>query len=468
MKFWQRAFLAILLVFLICLDVFAVLFMRQSMSLVTETAMEMAVGEQRQLEKAFVSQLSVVSAYYERFNADNLLYQAVQQAETYEEQKAYIQVYFRGTLVFSNVPVEEGDAEQFNVPYDTRKIDMASGSRYIVIVGRPLAEPLSGIKIVYVKDIESVSRFGSEMRQYFLIASIIIAVLLAVIIASLLLHMTSPLRELNNAAKEIAAGDLGKRVTVASHDEIGEFAGTFNQMADSIERHIDTQKALAEERQRFIDNLAHELRTPITAIMGYGEYLKFAKGNDQDTLRAKDYIIDQSKRIRNLSEKMMNLSRLTGGQITLSPIAMKAPVESALYTMAGQMRARGVQLESKLHDAHIEGDSDMVETLALNLIENAVRASGPNQKVTVTIQALGFAQRLIVQDEGIGIPKEEQARILEPFYRVDPSRSRANGGVGLGLSLVRQICMLHKASLTIQSEPGKGTAMIVDFPPPLK
>lgn len=460
MRFWQKAFLGMLVIFLLCLDLFTFTFMRRSVALVTDAILEMAESERAQIEAGLINDLIRAEGNFERFNKDNLEQFIAHSAERYAGQGTSLIAYCDGELSFTNAP--GGDPRAFDPAEKGSGILLVDGVRYAVLETGALV-PYGNIRLVYIKNVENIAGYERNMLAFFVWASLLTSVLLAALVIALLLHMTRPLRQLSDTARQIAAGDYTKRVSARGGDEIAEFSAVFNQMADSVQAQVEALDALSQERQRFIDNLGHELRTPITAIMGYGEYLKFAKARKDDRLRATDYIIEQSKRIRNLSEKMMNLSRLQQGQIALEPVPIKGVVESAVRTLQGPIREKEVRLAVSIEEMTLPGDADLLETLVQNLAENAIRALDKGQALEIRGEKAGEGFRLTVRDEGIGMDEAELEKVREPFYRVDPSRSRANGGVGLGLSLCKEICAVHRAALHLTSAPGKGTTATVVF-----
>ncbi len=297
MKFWQKAFLCIIIVFLIGFDVTTFLIVGKSYSLSLENKYATAENERRVIQKSLFDRISGIAGLYTELNADNLKIYISPYGDYYKNQDTYMELYQNGALVYSNFHNNlDGRPELVIRPGEkSTVIRNVGGVSYLFISGY-MDEPFSDLKFVFIKDIQDLVEYKSDMINYAVIISIIVSLFLSASIIGMLLRLTAPVWKLNKTAKEIAGGHYQKRVKVKSNDEIGEFACTFNSMADSVETHIQKLTELTEERQRFINNLAHEMRTPITAIKGYGEFLKCANYSKDEKVTAIDYIIHQSER----------------------------------------------------------------------------------------------------------------------------------------------------------------------------
>ncbi len=464
MRFWQKAALLLLAVFLLAMDGVLYASVHRGYRLSESVLVQAALEEQRLVHHSLEARLSTALPYYSSFNENNLRQYAAPYGEYYRAQRTYLALVADGAVLYSSLPEGAAPARGETGSPAFRALD---GRLYLMITTPLLTANDQGIQMVYCKDASALEIYKQDMLRFFLYVSLAAAAVLGIAVVLLLLRLTAPLRALNAAAAEIALGDFGKRVSIQSRDEIGEFAGTFNRMADSVETKVAALEDMSSERQRFIDNLSHELRTPITAVLGYGEVLRYANASDGDKALAVDYIIEQGRRIRGLSEKLLHLTRLQhGAALDMRAVALLDVVEAARRTLGGQLSARGVSLRVEGGGATVTGDPALLEMLLVNLLENALRASEAGQTIRVRVARRESAAVLSVLDEGIGIPAEALAHIQEPFYRVDAARSRASGGAGLGLSLCRQICALHGAALSFLSSPGKGTEARVEFTTP--
>ena len=159
----------------------------------------------------------------------------------------------------------------------------------------------------------------------------------------------------------------------------------------------------------------------------------------------------------------MNLVQYEGKEIQLKPLDLRQLLEYVVEVESGVVQAKGIKIEADLCDCVIEGDEDLLTSLFYNLLDNAMKASEPGNRVWLQMGVQDAEVRVSVRDEGIGIPEEEIKKILEPFYMVDKSRSRSNGGAGLGLALCKEIIRIHRGELEIQSQKEKGSNFEVSF-----
>ena len=317
-----------------------------------------------------------------------------------------------------------------------------------------------GLTLFVVQDLSDI------LRRLSMLALGMLGVLLgvcipAVIILYLLLRRTmQPLDSLTESAKQIAAGAYDERVSVHTGDEIGLLAQEFNRMAEAVQEKI---RALAESEQRktmFMADFSHELKTPLTSVYGYAQTLRTVKLPEEDREEALSYICSESQRLDRLAKKMMRLMQLDGTEsLEMQPIDNSALLDAVLATCQPFAEKNGVTLEITECAGTVRGDFDLLHDALCNLTDNAVKASNSGQTVTLSAEN----DLLTVTDEGCGIPQNEIKNLTEPFYMVDKSRSRKAGGAGLGLSLVAQINRLHGIRMEIESEPGHGTRIVLQF-----
>jgi signal transduction histidine kinase len=279
----------------------------------------------------------------------------------------------------------------------------------------------------------------------------------------MLIGLTIPFRRLNVAADEISKGNYDKRVAVNSQDEIGEFAKSFNLMADHIEEHITELSRMTENKQNFIDNLAHEIRTPITTVVGYGELLQYTNCTEEEKQSAIRHIISQGKRIQNMSYKLLDLSYMGNANIQMSAVKLEDVLANAIAAVRENLTTKNIRADVITKPALINGDAELLESLFVNLLDNAIAASENGAVIEIRIIDACTRVSVEISDCGKGIDSKEISHITEPFYRVDKSRSGKGNHAGLGLSLCAKICEIHNAGLEIVSEIGQGTTVTILF-----
>lgn len=270
-----------------------------------------------------------------------------------------------------------------------------------------------------------------------------------------------PLQELRVAAASIAGGDYESRVPVRGKDEIAELAENFNQMAQSVEEHVEQLFHINEEQRRLIGSLAHELKTPMTAIIGYSDTLLTVGLSEKRRVLALNYIRSEGRRLSRLASKMMELTGLyeSGDSVSIKEKNVAGLFRRLKDLTAYRLKEKDIRLETRCSPPRLTlpMDEDLMMSLLMNLVDNAFKASPEHSFITVSADEKGIT----VEDRGKGIPEADIARVTEAFYMVDKSRSKNSGSVGLGLAVCKQIADLHGARLVIESEEGKYTRVTV-------
>ncbi len=293
-----------------------------------------------------------------------------------------------------------------------------------------------------------------------LMITLVVAAATLIVMAVILKRVLRPLQELNDTTKHMAAGQYDQRFQVKRQDEIGELQESFNRMAESVETRTKSLEESEAKKTLFMGNLTHELKTPMTAISGYAQTLLSVKLSEEQQEEALSYIYEECTRLERLSKKMMKLLELDrDSELEFSDTPVKVIFDAAAKSCGRTLRERQMKLEITEHGERFPMDADLMTDVVINLLDNAIWASGKGGRIL--LKAYGAC--IEVQDFGRGIPKDEQDKILEPFYMIDKSRSRRKGGAGLGLALTATIAKRHNVTLAIESEEGKGTRMILQF-----
>ena len=300
-----------------------------------------------------------------------------------------------------------------------------------------------------------------NLTMYMIVITFSVMVVMSIIVALILRHSLRSLKELNATAADIAKGNYDKRVYVRGKNEIATLGTTFNQMAEAVETRTKSLEESERQKTLFMGNLTHELKTPLAAISGYAQTLLTVRLDEADEAEALGYIDEECKRLERLSKKMLRLLELdTEQKLELHEIPVRQLFERTGRLCRKLLETKGVTLQYEEHGECFLVEEDLMTEVLVNLVDNANKAS----KQGDTIRLIANDHQILVQDTGCGIPEEEQKKILEPFYMIDKSRSRKNGGAGLGLALTALILKRHDVTLAIESEEGKGTTMILNFP----
>jgi signal transduction histidine kinase len=318
-------------------------------------------------------------------------------------------------------------------------------ARALAWLPRPL-DPVRSIKMKIIMVLVAAGGGGmlwfSFWLRWFPFWTGLTAVIIGVTITQFLAHgMTSPLREMTAAARDMAHGDYTRRVRATSRDEVGELAVAFNQMAADL-------AAADRQRRELIANVSHELRTPITALQGLLENI--VDGVAQAEPATMQAALTQTERLGRLVAELLDLSRLDAGVVPLNraPINIAAflddVVREAMVNADGAGHA--VRFEVSVPSIVVPGDRERLHQVFANLLDNAARHSPPGGTVTVRAERLGTHVLLSVSDEGDGIPVADRERVFERFTRGERA---ADGGTGLGLAIARWVVQLHHGTIAV-------------------
>lgn len=283
------------------------------------------------------------------------------------------------------------------------------------------------------------------------------------LLQAVILRILRPFYRMKETANIIASGDYSRRLPIGAGDEIAEVSESFNRMAQRVEEHISELTELNERQTQMIGNMAHELKTPMTAISGYSETLLRVKLSPERQEQALEYIRSECRRLSRLSAKLLELTGLYHEEETFRK--ERFPAQKLKETLELMMQERlkqkrlHLQITVEPENLSVEGDWDLLVSMLTNLLDNSCKASTEGGAICLTMDPDGFC----VSDKGVGIAAGDLARVTEAFYMADKSRSRRQGGAGLGLALCSEIAKLHGAKLEIVSEPGRGTVVSVRY-----
>jgi len=355
-----------------------------------------------------------------------------------------------------------------------------SGRHFISIEG---ALPVSfGVyHLTYDLDITGNIEDMQGIQRYLWVTSIVVSMVAAVLLYVILLRIFKPLGIVAAAVGEIADGQYGKRITVKGQNELAAVAVAFNRMSQQIENQINLLEDEAERKQQFVDNFAHEIRTPLTSIYGYAEYLHKASLKEGELVESAGYIMSEADHMKKVANSLLELATLRNYKPEISEIFVPELLLEIKQGLERPLRERKAQLHIQALAPYVWGQRDLIKSLLLNLCNNAITSCEPGEGV-VRIAAAPEGQKVVVSvdDNGCGIPSDQITKLTEPFFRVDKARTRnrgstrhgsqnhgqTQGGAGLGLALCKQIADVHGAKMTIDSIPDIGTMVRLTFTTP--
>ena len=298
----------------------------------------------------------------------------------------------------------------------------------------------------------------ADYKRNSLIITVLLALLGGVVTYFISGHALRPIREFSDKIEEVQAQNLSdSRIEENNVKELNQLGISYNKMLERLSEAFEIQR-------QFTANAAHELRTPLALMQVQLDLYNSAShpGNDADTLQTIKMVTEQNDKLNRMVKTLLDMSELqTVGRD--DKIILDAIVEEVLADLEPLAVEKNIKLIGKCEDATMIGSDILIYRLVYNLVENAIKYNHPLGQVTVTAYQRNKHVYLSVEDTGSGIPKELRERVFEPFFRVDKSRSRELGGVGLGLALVREIVRVHDGSICIKSGKTAGTIFEVTF-----
>jgi len=370
-----------------------------------------------------------------------------------------IEIYQSDSMRLEKVPVyrvEEGEQ-------DTGCYLYSDETRYFLMTRSYMSTDAGYIYLNIVRDISDVFKSREDLLMIFYRIMLLIMFFTAIFSYVIAYHLTKPLSKLSKVARKISEGDLTVRAGLESSDEVGQLAADIDDMAENLEKNIEELNDAVRRQEDFVGNFAHELKTPLTSIIGYADMLRSRKLSQESVFGAANYIFTEGKRLEGMSFKLLELLVTKQQNIVMKKIDAEYFFEEVKGALQPLMEKEQVQFNVNLAQGFLMADMDLLKSVIFNLVDNARKATGgvANPCVSVIGEVVGDTYRIFVTDNGSGIPKEEVDKITEAFYMVDKSRAREQGGAGLGLALCKQIVEVHAGTMEIKSKEGEGTTFVL-------
>lgn len=351
------------------------------------------------------------------------------------------------TLICATLP----GLENFSLENAATVTVRTEGSVYAVYA----SDLQGGLRLVTAYDLTGLYRDRDAALTRFLLLEAAVLAAAAAVTALLAARLTRPLAVLTDAGQQIAAGDYARRTALHTGDEIETLSASFDKMADAVQEKIADLEADVQKREDFVGAFTHELKTPMTSILGFADILRSGEVSPATRRTAADYIYHESKRLEALSGNLLALMGLEQQPPQLEAV----PLGRVLQSLRRALPQGSPVPTLPRSDAVVLAQPELLCDMLYNLIQNAHKATPADGKVEVLLDETPTRLTIRVQDTGCGIPPQELARITEPFYMVDKSRAREQGGSGMGLALCARIAALHGTTLQFASVPSQGTTV---------
>lgn len=460
MKLWQKIFLYTLVLVMLAVSITSILLLKTSFSLAMSQKKQSVYSEHEFLVTSFKSMMLT-----ERLKKNAIV---LDEETLHGFMSDTFGANSNGVAFLDEDKKPVYANKKIKIPQElVEAVDKNKGS-YMQVQEYQLytasTESLEG-KNYYViteNDIRDVVRIHENMLYEIQIICMSCAIVIAFILIIVVKMLLQPLKMVNKGTGEIAQGNYRKRIQVRGHDELSELARNMNIMAESVETNVRALENVAEDRKHFIDNLSHEMKTPLTSILGFSDLLQIKKDiTDESRIEYAGIIKEEASRMRTLSGKLMELITVGEAKLEWHMEDMESLFREIAVSLNVVVESHKMHLFCEAESGQLCVDRELFKSLLYNLVDNAVKASQEEGEIRVSgkFEADWFC--IEVRDEGVGIPEDEIAKITQAFYMVDKARSRARGGAGLGLALCAEIVLAHRGKMRFESKPGEGTRVLI-------
>ncbi|MBN1036455.1 sensor histidine kinase [Clostridium botulinum] len=477
MKLWQKIYIFSLLLLIVTLNIAGFILIQKLHNNLLEKEVEKCIVEQKFVSSEFrINSLALQKIYYLDTSPDiNMSISALMGEynsliDREDGQHGDIEILDKqNKILYSDVkfPVsdEKQELENLSVGKTNYIIRTLDGKQYLYVSS--LVNVYNApIKIHYAKDISNIYIEKTNQYALFMKLDILICSLFAVFMFFVSKLITKPINTLIDSTQKISLGQYSERVRIKSKDEFNVLSNHFNLMAQTIEDKINELEISNIEKETFINNLTHELKTPLTSIIGYANLIRTSKYNEELFFESADYIYKEGKRLEQMAFKMMDLIYAKTQEIKLTPEKIMPIIYEVKKSLLVKFKDKNIDLIIEEEDCILDVDKDLIKIALCNLVENAIKASRNDSKIYIRVFVLNDKIFISVLDSGTGMTKEHLDKIWQPFYVVDKARSRKNNGAGIGLSICKKIAEIHNADIKITSELGKGTEVTIIFNKP--
>lgn len=459
MKLWQKVYLFTMILFVVLLNV--------GMYVVFELTYQKDIGvEQKQAEAEYNMLTDMVvrslnSLYNQGDVTDAKLRRVMEKYENYYDDTLCLTLWKGENCVY---PENADNLRDWNDVSGRNEIIITGNDLKKIIVQGKIYEGEETLYLRYEKELTELNEVWDKLQTNYLVISLSFSFVLAISLFIILRRTMKPITQLTKVVDDMAEGNWESKAPETGKDEVATLGRHFNRMADKIQDNIQQIRQEADAKQEFVDNFAHELKSPLTSIYGFAEYVQKANIPEDEKIQCMSYIMDESKRLLQLSYTLLDMAKIRNEAIHIEEVKLCDVEEQIQKRMETLCAERGVTLVCKRSADTMFANEVLLFSLLCNLIQNAVYACKSGDIVTWGVEDEGANIRIYVEDNGCGMTKEQVKRVKEPFYRVDKARSREAGRTGLGLAICSQIVEYHNARMDIQSEPDKGTIITVLFP----
>lgn len=457
MKLWQRVYLVALVIITLVVNVgfFGIIYFTYNQMLQEEKnrcnaefimLRENISADIAQMEK----NIPLNKEYYEKFL---IAYNSYYNAET------RISGIVDGVAVnvqegYDNMPTENG-------------IYIKNENKTTIYVSQILDDNHQNYRVIMRRTLDDFDKSWDTLMPLYIVGGIVLSLAVSLLLALFVRIILKPMDKLEKAAKKVQTGDWSARVHIRGNHELAQLGNQFNAMADSVEENITKLQKMSDEKQELINNLAHEMNTPITSIQGFTDYVRMSKLSVEEQNECLGYIAAEGKRLKEISATLLAMAKMQKPEdVMKTSVSIENMCNRLENIYKKEFAKQNVKLQISCEVEYVQANETLIESLLRNLITNGYHAVSDKEKAYVEVRIWAEDEQLRIQvaDNGCGIEEEYISHIFEPFYRVDKARSREMGGSGLGLPFCKKIIDMHNGNIEVKSRLNKGTTFLINLP----
>ncbi len=372
----------------------------------------------------------------------------------------YYEISRDNKIIYTNLPIDKNEIEELIKP--TNNKIKAVVSKQILLISLKK----DNYEIIIAEDIKDIFENRKEQIYFFIRVSMIFSFVIAFSLYVIIFILTRRIKKLDIVAKQVQKGDYAIRIEKLGKDEIGSLGESFNQMINSVDKNITEIKRVAENRKNFINDLTHEIRTPLTTIIGYSSLIKNGKIKDMKTITEyNNKIYEEGIYLNLISKKLTEIVLLDNKKLELVDTNIVQSITKAIDII--QNSFKDVIFVKNIDESiSIKSDEVLLYSLLINILKNGVIACIDKEEKIIEISAKRNMKdniEIVIKDNGKGMTEEQIKKVVEPFYTLNKDRNRKLSGMGLGLPLCTKICEVLNANFNIESKIGDGTIVTINF-----
>ncbi len=469
MKFSQKIFLISFILIIIVINIIGIVMINYTYKLNIEKEIEKSISQTNNI----MHELTVYSSYDLSTVANNYLKNGINVDVYINGQRSYTNLKSEDSQIAEGLLTTEDKIKEEVLSTDTEKIkaeanyintNITENNSYVEYMDSYIIDDKLFMKLkrqnyilITLSSISEANNMKQEQTNFFIELSVISSFIIALLLSITVSFLTRKIKKLDKAVSKVKQGNYNIKLTKLGNDEIGNFGNSFNEMTIAIQENVNKIQEVSENRKQFIGNLTHEIRTPLTSIIGYSSLITNNKVTDSNII--KEYsskIYEEGKYIQQMSERLMEMLLVENGTTQKELINISKEMKIIVEELENLFNNTifNIQIEENVYK---EVDKVLLKSLIYNLVKNAINAYDAKPTVDIILSK----NEITIIDYGKGIPEDKIEKIKEPFYTLNKDRNREISGMGLGLTLCFKIASIHNWKLNIKSKVEKGTKITI-------